>query len=72
MERMRLLRELRVFFGAKDNLRQTFAISQIDENDAAMIPRDVYPPSERDLPVDIAFAKRIAIVRAKHVFVIPA
>jgi hypothetical protein len=40
---MRLFRELRVFFRPKDNLRQTFAITQIDENDAAMIARNIYP-----------------------------
>jgi hypothetical protein len=47
-------------------LCQTFAIAQIDENDAAMIAHNIYPTGKRDLPADIAFAKRIAIVRAIH------
>ena len=64
---MRLLRKVGVFFRAKDNLRQPFAIAQIDENDAAVIARNIYPAGERDLPADIAFAKRITIVCAIHV-----
>jgi hypothetical protein len=63
---MRLLCKLGVFFRAKDNLRQTFAIAQIDENDAAVIARDVHPTGKRDLPADVGFAKRTAIVRAVH------
>jgi hypothetical protein len=63
---MRLLCKLGVFFRAKDNLRQTSAISQIDENDSAMIARDMHPAGQRDLPADIGFAKRVAIVRAIH------
>src|SRR5439155_20952714 len=40
---VRFLREFRVFLRPKNNLSQTFAIAEIDENDAAMIARDVYP-----------------------------
>src|SRR5713101_1455028 len=62
-----LLRNFCVFFRAKDNLRQTFAIPQINEDDSAMVTRDMHPTGERDLPADIAFPKGIAIVRAIHV-----
>ena len=61
------LREFRVFLRAKDNLGQPFAISQIDENDAAMVARN-YPAGERDVPADIGLAKRIAMVSAIHGF----
>ncbi len=54
---VRLLRKLGVFFRAKNDLRQPFAIAQIDENDAAMIARDIYPAGKRDLLADVAFAK---------------
>ena len=65
---VRLFRHRSVLLRAKDNLGQTFAIAQIDEDDAAMIARDVHPAGERDLLADVDLAKRIAIVRAIHVF----
>src|SRR5438034_10623928 len=52
---MRLLRKLGVFFRAKDNLRQTLAVAQINENDAAVITRNMHPTGKRHLFVDIAF-----------------
>ena len=64
---MRLLRKLGVFFRPKDNLRQPFVIAQINEDDAAVIARDMHPAGKRDLLTDVAFPKRIAIVRAIHV-----
>jgi len=63
---MRLLRKLRVFLRPKHDLRQAFAIAEINENDSAMIAGDIYPTGQRDLPADVALAKRIAIVRAIH------
>ena len=61
-----LLRDRCIFFGPKHNLRQTFAIAQIDKNHAAVIARDVHPAGKRDLLADVGFAKRIAVVRAIH------
>ena len=54
---VRFFRKLCVFLGAKDNLCQSFAIAQIDENDAAVIARDVHPAGKRDRFADVAFAK---------------
>src|SRR6266480_4415452 len=63
---MRLLRKLGVLLRTKDNLRQPFAIAQIDEDDAAMIARDMHPAGERDFAADVSLAQGIAIVRAIH------
>src|SRR5436189_2774584 len=63
---MRLLRKLGVFLRSKHNLRQAFAIAEINENYAAMIARDIYPAGQCDLSADIALAKRIAVVCAIH------
>jgi hypothetical protein len=65
-ECVRFLREFCVFFGAKNNLGQALAIAEINENHPAMIARDIHPAGERDLPADIGFPQRIAIVCAKH------
>src|SRR5262249_20229813 len=54
---MSFLCQFRVFFRSKNNLRQSFAVAQIDEGHAAMITRDVYPASKRDLPADVCLAK---------------
>jgi hypothetical protein len=37
-----------MFLWPKDNLRETFAVAKIDENNAAVIPAGVYPPGEGD------------------------
>src|SRR5207249_2518423 len=63
---MRFPGEFGVFLWTKNNLSQPFAIAQINEDHAAMIARDIYPAGKRDLPADIAFTKRIAVVCAKH------
>jgi hypothetical protein len=63
---MGLLRHLRVFFGSKDHLGQTFTIAQIDKDDAAMIARPVHPSSQRDLLADIGCSKRIAMMGSIH------
>ena len=60
------LRDLRIFFRAKNNLREPFAVAQIDENDAAMIALRMHPAGERDLLADIGGAKGVAMVRAIH------
>jgi hypothetical protein len=49
--------ELGVFLGPKNNLDQAFAIAKINENNTAVIARDIYPPGKRDFLADIAFAK---------------
>ena len=54
---MSLLREFSIFFRAKNNLRQPFAIAQINEDHAAMIARDIYPAGKSDFLADVAFAK---------------
>ena len=56
-QRVRLLCKLRVFLGAKNYLRQSFAVAQINEDHAAVIAGDIYPSGKRDLLADIAFAK---------------
>jgi hypothetical protein len=56
-QRVRLLRKLRVFLWTKNNLRQPFAVAQINEYHSAMIARDIHPARQRDLVADVAFAK---------------
>src|SRR5438067_4850080 len=63
---MRLPCQLGVFLRPKHDLCQAFAIAEINENDSAMIAGDIYPTGQRDLPANVALAKRIAIVRAIH------
>ena len=61
-----LLRKLRIFLRPKHDLRQAFAIAEINENYPAVIAGNIYPPGQCDLSADIALAKRITIVRAIH------
>jgi hypothetical protein len=63
---MRLPRKLGVFLRPKHDLRQAFAIAEINENYTAVIAGDIYPPGQCDLPANVALAKRIAVVRAIH------
>ena len=65
-QRVCFLRQLRVFLRPKNNLGQPFAIAQINENYPAMVARDIHPACKRDLLARVTFAKRIAIVCAKH------
>ena len=63
---MRLLCDLGIFFRAKNDLSQTFPIAQIDENDAAMIARDVHPAGERSHAANVDLAQLIAVMSAFH------
>jgi hypothetical protein len=54
---MSFLCQVRVVFRSKNDLRQSFAVAQIDEGHSAMIARDIYPASKRDLPADVSLAK---------------
>ncbi len=54
---MRLLRKLRIFLRPKHDLRQSFAIAEINENYSAVIACDIDPPGQRDLFADVALAK---------------
>ena len=65
-QRMRLLCQSRIFLRPKNNLGQPFAIAQVNENDAAVVARDIHPAGKHDLLADVPFAKRIAVVRAIH------
>ena len=49
-------REFRVFFRTKNDLGQSFAITQIDENDAAMIAPDMHPAREFGDTADVGGA----------------
>jgi hypothetical protein len=49
--------DFRIFLWSKDNLGQPLTVTQIDENHAAMIARDIYPAGKRDLPADVCLAK---------------
>ena len=46
-----------IFLGTKNNLGETFAIAQIDKNDAAVIARDVDPTGKRCVLADVDLAK---------------
>jgi hypothetical protein len=63
---MRLPRKLGVFLRPKHDLRQAFAIPEINENYPAVIAGNIYPPGQCDLSADVGLAKRIAVVRAIH------
>ena len=61
---MRSLRDLGIFFRAKDHLREAFAIAQVDENDAAMIAPHMHPAGEFDLAADVGFTQFVAMMSA--------
>ena len=63
---MRGLRDFGIFLRAKDDLGESFAIAQIDENDAAVIAPGMDPAGEFDLLADVGGAKGVAIVGAIH------
>jgi hypothetical protein len=54
---MRLLRKLRIFLRPKHDLRQPFAIAEINENYSTVIACDIYPSGQSDLFTDVALAK---------------
>ena len=58
--------DLRMFLGTKDDLRQTFAIAQVDEDDAAMVAPRIHPAGERDGLVDVGFTELVAVMGAIH------
>jgi hypothetical protein len=61
-----LPRKFGIFLRSKHDLRQAFAIAEINKDYPAVIARDIYPPGQCDLPANIALAKRIAVVCAIH------
>ena len=63
---MRLLRHFGVFFRAKNDLGQSFAIAQIDEDDAAVIASHRDPAGQFHLATDIVFAQFVAVMGAVH------
>ena len=56
-QRVRLLRKLRIFLRPKYDLRQSFAIAEINENYPAMIACDIDPTSQRNLTTDVPLTK---------------
>jgi hypothetical protein len=54
---MRLFRKSRVFLRTENDLSQTFAIAQIDKDNATMIAQNIYPTGESDLAADVALPK---------------
>ena len=54
---VRLLRKLRIFLRSKHDLRQAFAIAEINKNYPAVVACDIDPPGQRDLSADVALAK---------------
>ena len=61
---MRLLGHLCIFFRSKNDLREAFAIAQINEHDAAMIPAHRDPAGQFNLAVDIGFTQFVAVMSA--------
>jgi hypothetical protein len=64
VQRVRLRSKLGVFFRAKNNLRQPFAIAPINEHDSAMIAAHRNPAGKFDLAANIGFAEFVAVVSA--------
>ena len=60
------LRHLRMLLRAKNHLRQTLPVAQIDEDHPAMIPPRIHPPRERDGLADVGRAELLAMMRAVH------
>ena len=58
--------QLRVFLRAKDHLGQAFPITQINENNAAMIAADVDPAGELDRATNVGGAQLGAVMGAIH------
>jgi hypothetical protein len=65
-EVMSFLGELGVLFRPKNDLRQAFAISQIDEDHPAMIAPDMDPAGESGRGADVLLAEFVAMMRAIH------
>ena len=63
---MRTAGEFGIFFGPENDLRQTFAVAKINENQPAKIATRMDPAGELDLLTDICCAKRVAVVSAIH------
>ena len=61
---MRLLCHLCIFFRSKDDLRETFAIAQINKHDAAMIPSHRDPAGQFDLTANVGFTQFVAMMSA--------
>ena len=62
--------QLRIFLGTENDLGQSFAIAQIDENDAAMIAPDMDPAGEFGGAADVGSAQLVAMMCPIHVAVL--
>ena len=60
------LRDLWKFLGAEYHLRPAFAVSQIDENHAAVVTTGIDPPGERDGLAGVFRAEAVAGGGAVH------
>ena len=58
--------DLRIFLGAEDDLRDPFAVAQINENNAAVVAAGVNPARQGDGLADVFFAEDVAEVGAIH------
>ena len=65
-EAVRLLGDLRVLVGTKDDLRNAFAVAEIDKNDAAVVTARVDPAGKGDGGVGVDGAEGGAVVGAIH------
>ena len=58
--------QLGIFLRSENNLRQPFPISQVDEDNAAMITPDMHPAGEHRRAADVAFAEFVAMMGPVH------
>jgi hypothetical protein len=54
------------FFGAKHDLGASFAVSEIDEDDASVVARRIDPAGQGDFLTDVGKPKFVAVVRSVH------
>ena len=54
------------FFGPKHDLGSSFAVSEIDEDDASVVAGGIDPPGQGDFLTDVSEPEFVAVMRAVH------
>lgn len=60
------IRRLWKFFGVEDDLSESFAVAEVDENDSSVIAAAMDPADEAGPLSDICFSQFVAMMRAFH------
>ena len=66
-QRVALCGQFSVFFRAEHDLGQSFAVAQVDEDDAAVVAGRIHPATQRDGLADVLCADGVAMKGAEGV-----